>query len=97
MKFFIHIHATVDHANDGDLIGFDSVKDQMETDHEATQSGSKVRTFASDEWKSSQVFEIRINSPNESVGSIPIALFDVTMDAEQLEVGLIREDNFHHL
>ena len=52
VEFFVDIHAAVDHANDGDLIGIDGVKNQIETDHETTQPGSKARTLSTDEGKS---------------------------------------------
>ena len=51
MKFFIDIHAPVNHTNNRDLIGVDGVKDQMEPDYKTTEPRSKPRSLSPDEWE----------------------------------------------
>jgi hypothetical protein len=82
VEFFLDIHATVDHANNGNLIGIDSVKDQMDPNHETTEPGSKTRTFSANEWKSGQVLEIRVDPPNKSIGSAVTMFFEVSVNAK---------------
>jgi hypothetical protein len=49
VKFFVNIHAAVDYADNGDLIGIDDVKDQMQAHHEAPKLWSQTGAFLSDE------------------------------------------------
>ena len=85
MEFFFDIHAAVNHAYDGNLTGLDRLKDQVESYHEATEPGSKARTFPANEWKSGQVLEIRIDSLNEVICRIRTAFFEVPIDAKQVQ------------
>jgi hypothetical protein len=66
-------------ANDGDPVRADSPEDQMQADHETAETGSKAGTIASDERKSSQVLEIRIDPANKSDGSMRIAMLELPL------------------
>jgi aspartyl-tRNA synthetase len=63
----------------------------MEADHEAPQTERKIRTFATDEWKSRQVFELGVNPSNECIGSIRAPFFDIVINAKQIGFGSIRD------
>jgi hypothetical protein len=95
VEFFFDIHTAVDHTNDGNLIGLDRIKDQMETYHKATEPGSKARTFSANEWKSGQVLEICIDSLNEVISRIRTAFFEIPIDAKQVQLCFIRKKNDH--
>jgi hypothetical protein len=84
LKFFGYIHAAIDHANDNNLVGTNRVENQIEADHKTTQSRRKGRTLATNEGKSRQVFEIRINPAYESIGRIPTSFFEISVDAKQI-------------
>ena len=95
MEFFFDIHTAVDHANYGNLTGLDRVKNEVESYHEATEPGSKARTFPANEWKSSQVLEIRIDSLNEVIRRIRTAFFEVPIDAKQVQLSFVGKKNDH--
>jgi len=73
VEFFINIHASIDHANDDNLIDSNDVKDEIQTDDKTPQALRKSRPFSCDEWKAGQIIEIGIDPVNESVGSIRAA------------------------
>jgi hypothetical protein len=95
VEFFFDIHAAVDHANNGNVTGLDRVKDQVESYHEATEPGSKTRTFPANEWKSSQVLEIGIDSLNEVIRRIRTAFFEVPIDAKQVQLCFVGKKDDH--
>jgi hypothetical protein len=95
VEFFFDIHATVDNANDNNLIGLDRVKDQVESYHKATEPRSKARTFPANERKSGQVLKIRIDSLDEVVRRIRIAFFQIPIDAKQIQLCFVGKKNDH--
>ena len=44
-EFFLNIHASIDYADDNNLVGFDHIKDQVLPDDEATATTGKTGTI----------------------------------------------------
>jgi hypothetical protein len=82
LKFFRYVHAAIDHANDNDLVDTNRVENQIEADHKTTQSRPEGRTLATNEGKSRQVFEIRINPAYERIGRIRTSFFKVLVGCQ---------------
>ena len=82
MKFFVDIHAIVNHANDSDFIGVDSVKDQMQAHYKTTEPRSKCRSRSPDEWETGQIVEVGIDPLNESIGRIRAAFIKMAIDTK---------------
>jgi hypothetical protein len=95
VEFFFDIHAAIYHTNNRDLIRFNRVKDQMESYHETTEPGSKARTFPANEWKSSQVLEIRIDSLNEVIRRIRTSYFEIQIDSKQVQPCFVGKKDDH--
>jgi hypothetical protein len=95
VEFFFDIHAAVDHANDCNLTGLNRVKDQVESYYEATEPGSEARTFPANEWKSSQVLEIRIDSLNEVIRRTLTSFFEIPIDSKQVQLCFVGKKDDH--
>jgi len=95
VEFFFDIHTAIDHANDCNLTGLDSVKDQVESYHETTEPGSEARTFSANKWESSQVLEIRIDPLNEVIRRIRTSFFEVPIDAKQVQLCFVGKKDNH--
>jgi hypothetical protein len=64
------------------LFGIDNVKDKVRARYQTPDSRSEPRPIAADEWKASQVREIRIDPATEGVGGIRTAFLKITINAE---------------
>jgi hypothetical protein len=95
VEFFFDIHTAVDHTNDSNLIGLDRVEDEVASYHEAAEPRRKARTFPANEWKSSQVFEIRIDSLNEVIRRIRTAFLEIPIDAKQVQLCFVGKKDDH--
>jgi hypothetical protein len=55
----------------------DNIKDEVQADDEAAQSGSEIGTLPADERKSNEILEIGINPPNKIDGCVRAMFVDV--------------------
>jgi hypothetical protein len=95
LKFFVDIHAAIDHPNDGNVIAIDGVKNEVKSDNKTPQAGSEVGAFPADEGKSREIVEILIDPANEVIGGSRTALVEILKNSKQVRPGFVREDDRH--
>jgi precorrin-6B methylase 2 len=95
LKFFVDIHAAIDHPNDGNVIAIDGVENQVKSGNKTPQPGSEVGAFPADEGKSREIFETLIDPANEIIGGGRTALVEILKNSKQVRPGFVREDDRH--